>query len=852
MRSKQVLQYVLAVIALAVLYHGAARLGLSMAYVQQNTSPVWPPSGIALAALLLFGSRLWPGIALGVILGSLLTGLPLGWISLGLGLGNTLEALLGAYLLRRFIDFRPDLSRIRDVVGLALAAAASTSVSATIGSATIYFFASGGGVPFSTLWFTWWIGNLLGILVVTPFLLVLRTHLPLHWKRLRYLEAAIFYALLALVAWYVFENQPGNGALHQALIYVIFPFAIWAGLRLELVGAATAVVVVSGMTIWGTVHGSGPFAQPSLNESLILLQTFTGVVALTSLTLASSASERRHADEALRRRVADLAALNDASKVFLSNLDKSATYAAICRLAVERLGLSAAWMDRIAYEPPGPRPVAVYTRSGKERDPDWERFYQLKEVQEITARAEGTAQASAAGPLAGRTTSRSLQESTPWGHFCSIAAFPLSYGGKVIGVLGVASADLDAFSPERNLLIQSYANLAAVAIQNSVLFDQVSLGNERLHALSQRLLEVQEAERLHLSRELHDESGQILAALMVRLGLLERDAESPDQIHAHAGELKRIISDVVSNLHQLAVKLRPASLDHLGLVTALQQYIEEFNRQYSLDVQFEAVGLDAQRLPAEIETALFRIVQESLTNVALHAQATRIDVLLNRRNGCLVTIVEDNGIGFTPDPVVQDQGRLGLFGMRERVEMLGGKLVVESAPGKGTMISWRCRMAIRVLIADDHAIVRAGLRALLKGEAGMALVGEATDGEEALRLAGELLPDILVLDLSMPDIDGIQVTRKIRAGLPGVRVLILTVHEDEALLREAIRAGASGYILKQAAEAELISAIHTVQIGDIYVHPKMIRALLEKTDRPPVQTAAPPSCSPRARRTCSG
>lgn len=144
-------------------------------------------------------------------------------------------------------------------------------------------------------------------------------------------------------------------------------------------------------------------------------------------------------------------------------------------------------------------------------------------------------------------------------------------------------------------------------------------------------------------------------------------------------------------------------------------------------------------------------------------------------------------------------------------------------------------MATRVLIADDHAIVRAGLRALLKGEAGLELVGEATGGEEALRLAESLHPDILVLDLSMPDLDGIQVTKRIQAQSPGVRVLILTVHEDDALLREAIRSGAAGYILKHAAEVELIAAIHTVQMGDIYVHPKMIRALLvepEKTSAP--------------------
>jgi two-component system response regulator NreC len=134
-------------------------------------------------------------------------------------------------------------------------------------------------------------------------------------------------------------------------------------------------------------------------------------------------------------------------------------------------------------------------------------------------------------------------------------------------------------------------------------------------------------------------------------------------------------------------------------------------------------------------------------------------------------------------------------------------------------------MPTRILIADDHAIVRTGLRALLKGEPDLELVGEASSGKEALQLTEALQPDIVVLDLSMPDLDGIRVTQKILTYLPQVRILILTVHEDEALLREAIRNGAAGYILKYAAEAELIAAIHTVQMGDVYVHPKMIRSL---------------------------
>jgi two-component system, NarL family, response regulator NreC len=134
----------------------------------------------------------------------------------------------------------------------------------------------------------------------------------------------------------------------------------------------------------------------------------------------------------------------------------------------------------------------------------------------------------------------------------------------------------------------------------------------------------------------------------------------------------------------------------------------------------------------------------------------------------------------------------------------------------------------RVLISDDHAIVRTGLRTLLGGEPVMELVGEASGGYEALDLVEKTRPDILLLDLSMPDLDGISVTRECKRRFPDVRVLILTVHEEQALLREAIRAGASGYILKQAAESELISAIQVLMRGDIYIDPAMMRDLVRE------------------------
>ncbi len=137
-------------------------------------------------------------------------------------------------------------------------------------------------------------------------------------------------------------------------------------------------------------------------------------------------------------------------------------------------------------------------------------------------------------------------------------------------------------------------------------------------------------------------------------------------------------------------------------------------------------------------------------------------------------------------------------------------------------------MMTKVLIADDHAIVRTGLRALLQAEPTLHMVGEATGGFEAIEMIADLSPDILVLDLSMPDLDGIAVTKQLKPLYPDLKILILTLHEDEALLRESIKSGASGYILKRAAESELISAIQIVMRGDMYIEPSMLRSFIQE------------------------
>ena len=681
------------IIALALVYHLAARLGLEMAYVQINTSPVWPPTGIALAALLLFGYRLWPGVSLGVLLGSLLNGAQFN-IALGMALGNTLEALAGAYCLKRFFDFHTAMDRIQDVVGLAVVGLFSTAISATLGATTLTL--TGASLPesFGAIWITWWVGDLLGALVVAPALLVWATRTPFHHPRRASLEAGALLALLALVAGYAFSDRPSASIYHQALIYLIFPFIIWAALRWGQRGATAGVILVSGIAILRTVQGVGPFSLASKNDSLVLLQTFTAVVSLTSLILAAATLERRTASETLRQRADDLATLNESSKAFLDNADLSGIYQSICQLAVARLGLDAAWIETEGHGSSQGRLVAaqgisagaisgldaLWDAGSPAQDHKQGRWRTIDDLPSAAQRGETPYLAYASVPLI-------LGGGASWPRTPDAGDGDLRRpGGKPFGLLKLLSKDKRFFTAERQLLIQSYANLAAVVIQNAWLFEEVRRSNRQLHALSQRLMQAQEQERLHLSRELHDESGQLLASLLVQLGLLERDAERPEAVRRQVSELKETTGELQENLHKLAVDLRPASLDHLGLVTALQQYVGEFSRQYAMQVEFEAVGMQPERLPIEVETALFRVIQESLTNVVLHAQASRVDVLISQRNGQVVATIEDNGVGFIPSSATFED-HLGLFGMRERVEMLGGKFTVESSPGKGTTVN---------------------------------------------------------------------------------------------------------------------------------------------------------------------
>jgi len=278
---------------------------------------------------------------------------------------------------------------------------------------------------------------------------------------------------------------------------------------------------------------------------------------------------------------------------------------------------------------------------------------------------------------------------------------PLKVQGRVIGALGLTrDRQGAAYTPDDQVLLQDLADRAALTIQNARLFEQVQGARQRLQALSSQLLVVREVEMRAIARELHDEVGQILSGLIMQLGtaksLLPKSAKSVQNILEQSEEL---IDQTLERTRHIIAGLRPQVLDDLGLAPALRRLVDEFQQNTGITVEF-TTGSFPKRLPPPVEVALFRIVQEGLTNVRKHAQARQVSILLAKEAGQVVLSVQDDGLGLEKQPpgphangdLILDggwripEGHYGLIGIQERVAQLGGKLQITSAPGQGTTL----------------------------------------------------------------------------------------------------------------------------------------------------------------------
>jgi len=380
-------------------------------------------------------------------------------------------------------------------------------------------------------------------------------------------------------------------------------------------------------------------------------------------------------------------------------------------------------------------------------------------------------------------------------------------------------------------------NLENVTEQQKA-FSELQEQARQLQQLTLELSETEDRERKRLAEILHDDLQQLLAAAKFHVGLLRRRARGDGELLEIAGQAQAILVEAIEKSRSLSHELSPPGLAHNDLGEAFEWLAQQMWRKHGLTVRLdirERIELQSEPL----KTLLYKSAQEILFNVIKHAGVSEARLRLRRRGGSICLSVSDRGRGFDP----KEPGRTGGFGLlsiRERVKLLGGRMKVRSAKGKGSTFlivvpdsqpqttpakdftvetvvhSFATQEkretgsddhVLRVLLADDHEIVRKGIECMLVEEPDIEVVGQAGNGREAVDLAFQLEPDVVVMDVSMPAMSGDEATRQIKRHLPYTRVIALSMH-DEARVTERMReAGAAAYLLKTAPSQELLAAI---------------------------------------------
>jgi two-component system, NarL family, sensor kinase len=408
-------------------------------------------------------------------------------------------------------------------------------------------------------------------------------------------------------------------------------------------------------------------------------------------------------------------------------------------------------------------------------------------------------------------------------------------------------------SPSRQMGIETICAVATELTELLETNDALRVTETSLRQLSGRLLQLQDEERRRIARDLHDTTGQKIAFLSMSLDhlgrLLDKKKAEAKEAKEALEETRAVARTIGDEIRTLSYLLHPPLLDESGLGSAVRWYAEGFQKRSGIKL---AVDIDATlgRLSMDAETALFRVVQESLTNVHRYSGSPEAEIHISVNHGEVRLEVIDHGKGIEPPraPIEGVAGLgVGIPGMRERLHQLGGRLevdfarngtrVVASLPVKRTDVeitaiphrepapgaenqSGYGQEAVphtdkrrRILIADDHEVMRRGVRGLLEGHDEWAVCGEALEGNEAVAKSRELRPDLVILDINMPGLTGIDAALEIQRENPSTKILFFTVHESAQTVREVVKAGAQGYVAKSRAGEDLVEAVRVVLDG---------------------------------------
>jgi PAS domain S-box-containing protein len=363
---------------------------------------------------------------------------------------------------------------------------------------------------------------------------------------------------------------------------------------------------------------------------------------------------------------------------------------------------------------------------------------------------------------------------------------------------------------------------------------------DQLRALAVELNQAEQRERRRLAQVLHDHLQQLLVAARLKLGLMQRRAHE-QTTRQRIMQVDELLDQAISESRSLTVELSPPILYDAGLMAGLEWLSQYMREKHGLAVEVRAEE-SPDPLPEDVRLLAFQGTRELLFNVVKHAGTgcAQVGIAKNADHSLRVTVC-DTGVGFDPKRLERGgsaEGGFGLFSIRERLELAGGDLAVKTGPGQGTCVtltipcdspqrvvssvkvakvalaaaappSATTTTKIRVLLADDHEILRQGLAGLLEEEPDMEVIGQASDGQMAVELALRTKPDVIVMDVTMPRLNGVEATRRITAELPGVCVIGLSMHEQDEMAQAMREAGARAYLPKGDSSDSLITTIRT-------------------------------------------
>ena len=302
-----------------VIYFVVGKFGLTLASLHASASPVWPGAGIALAAMLVLGYRVWPAIFIGAFLVNVTTAGDVA-TSLAIATGNMLEALAGAWLVIRFAQGKNFCERPVDVFKFAVVAATSTVISASFGVTSLAVAGFADWTHYSAIWVTWWLGDLTGDLVFTPFVVLWTVGLQRAWTKKEAIEVGVLFLLLVLLSSIVFGGWLQISSRNYPITFVCGPIVIWTAFRFRPLETATGIFIMSVIAVWGTLHGFGPFVRETENQSLIALQLWIAVLTITAMALSAGMAERRRIEEELHQQKSIVEAANRTKDHFLAML----------------------------------------------------------------------------------------------------------------------------------------------------------------------------------------------------------------------------------------------------------------------------------------------------------------------------------------------------------------------------------------------------------------------------------------------------------------------------------------------------------------------------------------------------